>query len=964
MQYQPIPIIGYQSGLKKNKKPLLLINDAFQILENAYVFRDSVRKRSGIKLVGRLRRCFETPVTLSTQADGASYTNADILADASFNLRATEPDANIEPGSVEITVGALVFVEPATPDGTLSAGGNHIGTINYVTGELNLTFDPALGAPTDVDVEMCYFPSLPAMGIDSRELGAINDEQTAFFDTTYVYTYDDNDFTSPSSTTWSGSNSDFFWMANYRGVEPQDRVFYVTNFASPTLSTNNRIRYTMDMFTWTDFTPATAGTQVTNENVGTVIAPPGNAFVGNLANTNIIPGSVHITVSNSTEPPVGFRDQVTTYPNGTLNGSPSTSTGTINYTTGAITLSIDPAFTMNATVFASYQHESSFIYQTELIIPYYGRLLFLNTWEGGVAPGPNPAANAVNFYNRLRFSQIGNPLERNAWVTTVFGKGGFIDAPTNEAIVSTRFYKNTLIVFFERSTWQVRYVGEYGLPFIWERISSDFGSESTFSTVLFDKGVLAVGDKAIIASSGNDAERIDLDVPDTVFSFQNEEGGKERVHGTRDFEKELVYWTYVEPNSDGSQRVFPNKVLIYNYRNNTWANNRDNVTVFGLLQNASGDSWDLPISWDSETSWDTVYQSDFPLVISGNQQGFIHYYQYPMDPDTIQDNEIHLMEHESLFVKNITRSATAALRFEIPNHNLNKGETIYLANAMFADIATSTALTTSLNDKFYYVHRVEDENNIDVYQWDPALQDYVTTSGDQIGFTPATGTGTYVGGGVIALLPKLDIITKDFSPYQDQGKRLKMGYLDVNTDASPGALVSVNIYVDSNLGEAANLPVWNPSMETSLYQQGEILGITKANPAVITSLNHSLQTGRQITIANVNGMVGVPDINGGLYTITVDPTDPLNKFSLDGFDTTAYTAYSYGGNWMTQDQNTFYVAGSQYAWHRFYSTVFGQYITTQITYNDNLMNSPVTHTSDFQMNAMVLWGKPGGGLTL
>ena len=941
MQYQPVPIIGFQAGLTKNKKPMFLINSAFQKLENAYSFRETVKKREGIKLVGRLRRCFTTAVTLSTQAIGASYLNADILADPSFNLRATEPDAQIEPGSVVITVGNLTFIDanangilvqtgtitgitnanPAEvtsnnhtlttgtiiiisgvtgmteinntsviPNYTITvtgvntftlngidslafgvyAGGGtwvateatspNVGTINYVTGELNLTFDPALGVATNVDIEMCYFPDLPAMGIDSRELGGINDEQTAFFDTKYVYVYDDNDFDSPTTTTWSGTNAEFFWMANYRGIEPQTRVFYVTNFATPSLSVNNRIRYTTNMATW-----------------------------------NVLQAQV------------------------------------------------DP---------------TNYIFQAKLIIPYYGRLLLLNTWEG-----PNPGAS-VNLYNRCRFSQIGNPLESTvappivdtAWRSDQFGRGGFIDAPTNEAITSCRFYKNTLIVFFERSTWQIRYVGEYGLPFIWERISSDFGSESTFSTVLFDKGVLAVGDKAIIASSGNDAERIDLDIPDAVFNFQNIQNGKERVHGTRDFQKELVYWSFVEPDSDGNQRIFPNKVLLYNYRNNTWATLRDNVTCFGLLQNASGDSWDLPTSWDSDTSWDTFYQSEFPMVISGNQQGFIHYYQYPLDPDTIQDNEVELREHESLFVKDIIRSNTDPLRFEIPNHNLSQGETIFLAGALFADTVTSTPIATSLNNRFYFVQNVEDENNIDVFQWDPALQDYVTTSFNQIGFTPAPGTGTYMGGGVVAILPKIDIITKDFNPYQEQGKRVKTGYLDFNTDAAPGALVSVNLYVDSSIGDAANLPVYNTSMETSLSQQGEITGATQTNPCVITSANHSLQTGRELTIANVNGMT---QLNGGLYTITVLT---LNTFSLDGVDATIFTAYSYGGNWITQDQTPFYISGSQYAWHRFYSNVYGQYINAQVTYNDDLMNSPVTHTSDFQMNGLILWAKPAGGL--
>lgn len=1029
MSFQPKLISSFQAGKIINVKPFLLIDGAFQRLFNAYAWRATVKKREGIKLVGRLRRCFTSLVTLSTQANGASYNNSDILNDASFALRATEPNASIEQGSIEITVGNLNFIDnscgilvqtgditnitqanPAevtsanhtlqtgniinisgvtgmteindtdlnpytitvtgantfTLDGIDSTGftpyigptgtwiatdatSPNIGNINYNSGELNLSFDPVIGGATNVGILFCYFPALPVMGIDLRELDTINIEQSVFFDTKYVYTYDDNDFSSPSITTWSGSNSDFFWMANFRGSEASTRLFFSTNGASPIIDTDNRIRYTSDASTWTDFTPAIAGTQVTASNLGALTTT--TTFVGNLGNTLIIPGSVTITVTDGAGviSEVRLKDVLGIYPAGTFTGFPSTNSGTIDYSTGAITLAISPAMTVaGSSVKATYQYETSFLFQSLLLIPYYGRMLALNTWEGSTA------GTAVNFFNRCRFSQVGNPLERQAWVSTIFGRGGFIDAPTNETIVSARFYKNTLIVFFERSTWNLRYVGEYGLPFIWERISSDFGSESTFSTVLFDKGILAVSDKAIVSSSGSNVERIDLDIPDTVFTFQNVEEGKKRVQVARDFQKEIVYWNYCEPVNDGTSRVFPNRTLIYNYRNNTWAALRDSVTTFGTLQNASGDSWDLKISWDSATSWDTFYQGEMPLIVSGNQQGFIHYYHFVLDPETTGDSTSSFIEHESLFIKGITRSATAALSLEIPEHNFENEEIIYISGMVFLDTATSTVLTTTLNNKFYIVQDVTDKDNIIIYEWDISLKDYVITSGDQIGFTPATGTGTYIGCGVVTLLPKLDIMTKDFNPYQEQAMKMKSSYIDFQTDATPGGQVTINEYVNSSLSEVANLQVYNPDLVISTNLEGSITAITLDDPCQITSPNHGLMTGRQITIANVNGTI---ELNGGLYTITfVD----VNNFTLDGVDSSAFTAYTYGGNWSSQDLNPPYIPGSNYAWNRFYSNVFGQYVTYQITYSDELMNNPVTHQSAFEMNAMMLHTKPSG----
>jgi hypothetical protein len=68
-----------------------------------------------------------------------------------------------------------------------------------------------------------------------------------------------------------------------------------------------------------------------------------------------------------------------------------------------------------------------------------------------------------------------------------------------------------------------------------------------------------------------------------------------------------------------------------------------------------------------------------------------------------------------------------------------------------------------------------------------------------------------------------------------------------------------------------------------------ITGATAADPVVITSNDHGLQTGDTCTITGVVGMV---EINDRTFTVTrVD----ANEFSLDSEDGTGHTAYSSGG---------------------------------------------------------------------
>lgn len=69
-----------------------------------------------------------------------------------------------------------------------------------------------------------------------------------------------------------------------------------------------------------------------------------------------------------------------------------------------------------------------------------------------------------------------------------------------------------------------------------------------------------------------------------------------------------------------------------------------------------------------------------------------------------------------------------------------------------------------------------------------------------------------------------------------------------------------------------------------------ISNVTQANPAVVTTATHGFVTGETVTIT---GVVGMTELNGNSYTITVlSPT----TFELDGVDSTAYTAYSSGGS--------------------------------------------------------------------
>lgn len=863
MSLQSIDIFGFNSGVqKKNKKPFLFMDDAMQELENAYCWREEIKKREGMKLVGRFRRVIASAV-LDTTTAGTPYTEFNILVAAGI----TETNAQIEPGSVIITITGGNAANAATytddGDGTFTTTGNGDASLSYINYESGLFHGAylvnAVAANSNINVAFNYFPGLPAMGILTRERTGINDDQTLWFDTTYCYIMSGANFQEfITGTTWNGTDSDFFWGCNYRGSESSNLLFFVTNFKN---DAGSPLRYT-DGAAWNDFKPVLSQT-----------------------------GGVATRV---------------------------------------------------------------FLTQGRVIVSYYGRLLYLGVWETDADGAGNPNYGSTRFIgNRCVYSQIGNPLETTvalpivdvAWRRDQFGRGGFIDAPTNQEIISATFYKNTLIVFFEQSTWRLQYLGEYGLPFIWERISSDYGSESTFSTILFDNGVLAVGDKAIVTSSGGDVQRIDLQIPDQVYRFKNADNGPKRVHGTRDFKKEVVYWCYPDfPDFQLPASYFPNKTLLYNYRNNTFAFFRNNVTCYGTFQYDADVSWDrLDIFWDDyNVLWASEEQKKSPIIVSGNQQGFAHFYNYP-DVETAADSTINAMDQESLFVTAVTAGTNVELT--IPNHNLANDEFIYLTGLNYVLISDTTLGSTTLNDKIYLVN-VIDINTIRIAVWSVSLQQPVYDFS-------YTNVGSYMGGGVVALFPRMNIESKDFNPMKEAvGHNLKTSYIDFLFDASKPSPLNVKMKMNTTLAAQGNVRIGNYNVETSNSKTGFITNVTQilSPTVVITSPNHGLLTGDKITPQQVGGST---QLNENQYTITFLTT---NTFSIQQASISAYT----GGGYWVQSEQQYFTLSAQYAWHRFFSSCFGQFLSLILTYNNDQMSQLSTHQQNFVLNAMKIWYRPGG----
>lgn len=395
------------------------------------------------------------------------------------------------------------------------------------------------------------------------------------------------------------------------------------------------------------------------------------------------------------------------------------------------------------------------LYNARVIVPYKDRLVMLNTWEGTTV---GTITAATNFSNRVRWCWNGDPTDVTAFRSDIVGKGGFLDAPTDEQIISAEFIKDTLLVKFERSSWKLVYTGNEVLPFIFQKINTELGAESTFSLVPFDRGVFGVGNFGVTTDDSVNVERIDLQIPDVAFSFNNDNDGVKRVYGIRDYSNELVYWTYPD---FAVNPTYPNRVLCYNYRNNTFAQFLDSFTCYGYWQRPSDLVW-FQLPWVNWISWPGIWQSPdnqalFPYVVAGNQQGFISLVQ--------QDNP----NDPTLFISTMD---TVNSWFISPDHNLRDGDVVEV-NGMTgnraSDLNGKTFVVDSLTSNFFNL----------------------------IGFT-INATDTYFGGGTLSIIDNIVISTKLFSPFYEAGSQCRLAYVDYLLDYTDAGEVTGQVYVDEN----------------------------------------------------------------------------------------------------------------------------------------------------------------------
>lgn len=439
--------------------------------------------------------------------------------------------------------------------------------------------------------------------------------------------------------------------------------------------------------------------------------------------------------------------------------------------TGAISANDDPIWYWNGAAWATLAPRfkligagaGNYVQTAKIILQFKRRLVLLNTIERDAAN-----ANNINYVNRCRFSQNGSPISASAWLESNqlgYTGGGYIDPATEEEIISAEFIKDRLIVYFERSTWELAYTGNEVEPFVWQKINTELGCESPFSTVPFDKVILTIGTNGITACSGANVQRVDEKIPDYVFQFANEAEGVLRVHGIRDYKTEMVYWTYPAGNMDALS-PYPNTILAYNYKNGSWSENDDCITCWGNFEQMDDKTWaDMTIPWEEcQFTWNSyIVAAKERLVIAGNQQGFI--------------SIINPLLTSNARVMSVTQAVynaapPARLRMKIIDHTLQVGDYIKLFN-MNGLIPAGNA------SNVYRVDTTDDKDTIEI-----------------VGLTGCPGV--YLGGGSVSRVSRVDILTKQWNPYLQSGRTAFIPRIDFHVSRTAAGNITCDYATNSS----------------------------------------------------------------------------------------------------------------------------------------------------------------------
>lgn len=811
---EQIYIGNFAKGQVTNRLPFVINNDAFPDLFNAYVWRGRAKRKRGTQFLGQLRRQVKW---VAASANPWETTGPALVAGAGNLLTGYESTSSVAPGSISIVVGLNTYTEPATPDGTLVGAPGGTGTINYSTGAITISG----GGGSQVTGTYSYYPGLPVMGLRDFVLSVSTSAYPLLLSFDTVYSYQINQAVSPpqfystsfyknsgNPAVWSGQDYQLFWTTNYEGAlwatnnvpgRPFQAISALSVGAVTTITTaSDHGMVTGDYVFFNELTGADAS--LLNLLAFSITKTGATTFTVAVNTTGkVITSGVGIFQKLTTG--VSSQDGIRWYdgdPTATTGIPSSGQKGWVNFCPPLTNATVS----INTTTSALY-----YLVGALAVVPFKDRLLFFSPWI------QTSSGSAIQLIDTVIWSWNGTPyynalvptnktFDSSAYFVDQTGKGGWLAAGTDQPIISVSDNEDVLLVGFGGRGTKTRFVytGNDLQPFLFYSINSELPSTSTFSAISLDKGVIDVGTYGICMTDQQSSQRVDLDIPDSVFQIQNLNSGILRVNAIRDFFREWIYFSYPV---NISKWKFPTQSFLFNYRDNTWGILYENFTAHGTYRIQNKKTW-ATTGFKSWNTWNEAWNSGntsplIPSIVGGNPQGYV----------IIKDKGTG--EGISGTIAALA-SSSGLCQITCYNHCVKANDYLYFSGSIG---------NTSLNGLIGKVISTADANTfvVDV----------------------AFSAGTYTGLGKFTRLSQPFIQTKQFNPYWEQGKQARLSVQRYLLDMTNSGQVTVNINLSQDPTSAWNNPINNQPPNSLIYSQ-IMYTCPESSNIGLTPANYNLQT--------------------------------------------------------------------------------------------------------------------------
>ena len=337
---------------------------------------------------------------------------------------------------------------------------------------------------------------------------------------------------------------------------------------------------------------------------------------------------------------------------------------------------------------------------------------------------------------------------------------GLLSADTYELMKGALNLGDVLVLNFQRSSWTLEKTRDVFNPYFVRKIPSVLGTDAGFSAVSWAYEVKSLGKTGCITTDGRQSLRFDDKFPN--FTRDEVEQNKfELTYGGFDRATEQFMFAYRSNLSTLSTNT-QDSVLIYNYKENTWAQNNQRFSVFGQsdvgldlvwndIDGAMNPAW---ARWDeTEEIWNKIGRgASVQKTLAGDNLGFVYEINKDFDDYFVNISAITLATSAV-----VTVSASA---FQV-------GDRVILANVggmtqinglkLFVLAASATSLTLNIN---------------------------------------STNFTAYTSGGTVSKIIDFQAEMSPFNPYRSHGRQVYVSHIEflINTNSA-----GMNVGIFDNL---------------------------------------------------------------------------------------------------------------------------------------------------------------------